>query len=194
MDGGMDRGVDGRTQGNGWMKGWTEGWVKRWREEAHKLIQHRTDLGTTERGVRRGPCSDYGEKVGEGGGEDRAGEKARTRGCQGLPGTDSRPEQPPAPLRQPGPTSPAMSPCTPSPVGPPRSSTDPPLPGIAVTVHAGRLGAGGAGGLAVAAGAACRLPGDRPPRVAQVPIQRRDLARPHLQLLPCKGMGARGHP
>lgn len=113
---------------------------------------------------------------------------------KGLSGTGSltRPEHPPAPQPQPGPTSPATSPCTPPCRGPPRGSTAP--PGAAITVHAGWLGPSGAGGLAVAAGAACRLPGDRPPRVAQVPVQRRDLARPHLQLLPCKGMGCEGAP
>ena len=61
MDGGKDERMEGQTgngwkdtEGNGWMEGWTGGWVKGWREEAHELIQHRTNLGTTKRDRHRG--------------------------------------------------------------------------------------------------------------------------------------------
>lgn len=63
----------------------------------------------------------------------------------------------------------------------PPPSTSPP-PSLLLTIHAGRSGSGSSSNLALLASAARRLPGDGPPRLAAVLVQRHNLACPRCQL------------
>lgn len=62
-------------------------------------------------------------------------------------------------------------------------SLSPPIScGERLTINTGRSGPTGAGDLPLPAGAAGRLSGDGPPRLAAVPVQSDDLAGPRRQL------------
>lgn len=61
-------------------------------------------------------------------------------------------------------------------------SVSPPTSCERLTVNTGRSGSSCAGDLPLPAGAAGRLSGDGPPRLAAVPVQSDDLAGPRRQL------------